>query len=502
VAPDRSTGSPPAPSAPPLSRLAVGSVIWQGLSFLLGRGLNFATTIVLARLLTPHDFGVVGLAIVFITFAQGVSDLGVAQALVYFPPDRRHRDAALLLSIGSGIALCAVGIVAAPAIAAFFHEPDVTPMVRVLSATLLLAALRQVPDALLRRELHFRRRVITQVVQSVAQGLVSIGLAVAGLGAWAIVWGYVAGTMAACVITWALVSYRPDRGCLRLQRDAVRRLLGYGAPAAAQGLLAALIFDVDYVVVGSVLGAEALGVYTLAFRLPQLLIVNVFGVISSVAFPMYSRVSGDRERLRRAYLRSVRLQMAYGAAAGVGWFMVAPLVVPVVLGARWHGAVGPLEGLALYATARSLGAGAVEVYKSIGRPEIGAWVAAVRLAILLPALVLVVHSGIDAVAWTQAALALVFAVGMQGVAMRVVGVRAADLLAAMRPALALGAGAAAGAGAVRLGVAGDGMPQLCAAIAAGAAAGAAALWLVDAPFLREVRSLLSGDRRTSAIPAT
>ena len=168
-----------------------------------------------------------------------------------------------------------------------------------------------------------------------------------------------------------------------------------------------MIFDIDYLIVGSVLGAEALGLYTLAFRLPQVVILGVFAVLSSVAFPMFSRARADPARLKRGYVTSVRLLSAYGVAAGVGLFMVAPMLVPVVFGPQWSAAVVPLEALSLYAAARSLGAGAVDVYKGTGRPEIGVAVALVRLALLVPALVLAAHhGGIDAVAWTQAALAL------------------------------------------------------------------------------------------------
>jgi lipopolysaccharide exporter len=484
----------------PLSRLAVGGVLWQGLSFLLGKGVTLVATVVLARLLTPHEFGVVGLALVFVVFAEYVSDLGVAQALIYYPPDRRDRDAALLLTLLSGVALCVAGVLAAPAIAGFFDAPEVAPMIRVLSVALLLGAARQVPDAILRRELDFRRRMRTEVARALVQGGVSIVLAATGAGAWAIVWGYVAGSLASLVVAWAVVPYRPSRGALRLDRPVARRLLRFGAPAAAQGLLAALVFDVDYVIVGSALGPEPLGTYTLAFRVPQLLIINVFFVLSAVAFPMFSRIGDDPARLRRGYLAGVRLQAAYGAAAGVGLFMVAPLLVPVVFGPRWEAAAAPLGALALYAAARSLGVGAMDVYKGIGRPGLAAAVAAVRLVVLVPALLIAVDGGILAVAWTQAALALAFAVGMQAVAMRIVGLGLADAATALRPALALAAGTALGAGAVRWGLDAPAGAELAAAVAAGAAGGLAALWWIDAPFVRELRAMLAS-RRPRAVAA-
>jgi PST family polysaccharide transporter len=494
-------GSTPAGPPPSLARTAAGGVAWQGVSLMLGKAATLVATVVLARLLTPAEFGLVGFALAFVVLAEYVSDLGVAQALVYFR-GTRDEDAAFALAMASGAALCLAALAAAPAIAGFFGEPDVAPLVRLLSVALLAGAARQVPDALLRRDLLFRRRMVTEVARAVVQGAVSIGLAVAGAGAWAIAWGYLAGTVASAAVAWAAVAYRPGRGVLRPGRRAVRRLLGYGAPAAVQGLLAALIFDVDYLIVGKALGAEALGTYTLAFRLPQLLIVNVFFVLSAVAFPMFSRVRDDPSRLRRGYLTSIRLQSAYGLAAGAGLSVVAPMAVPVLLGPRWAAAVGPLEALALYAAARSLGAGAVDVYKGTGRPGLAAAIAAVRLAVLVPALLIAVDGGIGAVAWTQAGLALVFAAGMQVVAMRTVGVTLAELAAAMRPGVALACGAVLGAGAVRLALDGPVGLRLAAALGAGAVVAVAALWVVDAQFVREVRALLRRPARAPAVAAT
>jgi lipopolysaccharide exporter len=481
------------------SRLAVGGVFWQGLAFMLGRGFTLVATVVLARLLTPDDFGLVALALVFITFAEYASDLGVSQALVYLPRKPRTSDAALAISIASGAVLCAAGVAAAPLVAGFFDEPEVAPMFQVLSGALLIGAVRQVPDALLRRELLFRKRATAEVSRAVAQGVVSIVLAAGGLGAWAIVWGYVAGSVAWCVAAWLLAGYRPSRQFWRVTGSDVRPLFGFGAPAAAQGLLASLIFDIDYVIVGKMLGSEALGSYTLAFRLPQLLIINVFFVLSAVAFPMFSRAREERGRLERGYLTSVRLQATYGVAAGVGLFLTAPLVVPVVFGDKWDAAIAPLEGLALYAAFRSLGAGAVDVYKGIGRPGLAAAVALGRFAVLVPALLVAAQYGIAEVAWTQAGLALAFAAGMQGVACRVVGLSLTQLVRALRPALIVAAGIILGTGPAVWWLPGPEGLRLAIALVGGAAAGFAALWIAAPEFLRDTRALLTRRKRPPAV---
>src|SRR5207245_2739331 len=140
-------------------------------------GLALATAI-LAHLLAPSAFGMVALALVFITFADVVTDLGLAQALVFFPLDRRRNDAALLVCLAVSGAFVVAAMLAAPLVASFFGHPEVTGMFRVLSLSLMLRASGQVPDALLRKSLHFRPRTIAELGRAVVQGALSGLLAV------------------------------------------------------------------------------------------------------------------------------------------------------------------------------------------------------------------------------------------------------------------------------------------------------------------------------------
>jgi lipopolysaccharide exporter len=481
-----------------LRRAAVGGVVWQGLSYFLGKALVLVSTVILARILTPNDFGTVALALVFITFADIITDLGVAEALVYLPADERRNDAALTFSLLWSATLVGAAMLAAPAVAGFFHHPDITTMFRVLSLSLFVGGTAEVPDAILRKELRFRDRLIADVCRSAGQGGLSVALAVGGFGAWAIVYGYLAGDLIWSAVAWSRVAYRPGRRFWRLSREVARPLLAYGIPAAGNALLVTLVFDIDYLIVGRTLGSRALGFYSLGFRIPQMIIINMFYVLSAVAFPVYSRARGDPDRLRRGYLTSVRLQTAYGVGAGVGLALLAPMLVHVVLGPRWTPAIVPLEALALYAAFRSLGSGAVDVYKGTGRPGLAATMAFVRLAILVPALILATRFGVDGVSWAQAGLAFLFAVLMQAVAIRVIGIPPGRLARAVAPALALGIGAAVGVGAIRLAVPGPESVRLAAAVVACVACGLAAMHLADRGFAREVRSLLPPRSRTAA----
>jgi len=408
----------------------------------VGKVVVLLTTVVLTRLLAPEQFGLVALALVMTTYAQGLADAGVAQALVYLPRSAATDRAALFCSTVLGALLALLGVLVAPALADFFHQPDLVPLVRLLALSLLTGAIGAVPEALLRRSMRFRRLTAATVVRSLTTGVVSIGLAFAGFGAWALAWGVVAGSVIYSASTWALLQERPDCRIWRISGRELRRLLAYGIPAASSSLLAGVVMDVDYLIIGQRLGAEALGYYTLAFRIPELLIMNVFYVISSVTFPLYSSARADQEGLRRTYALSVRMQSLYGLCAGIGIAVVAPLIVPIVFGEAWQGAIAPLIALSLYAACRSLGVGSNDVYKALGRPGVSVKISLLRLAILVPVLIVATRWGITGVAWAQAATSLLFVLLMQAVACRLLKMRGTVLLAAVSPALMTGAAVA------------------------------------------------------------
>ena len=488
---------PVEPIEPGLRRQAAGGVVWQGLSYFLGKALVLVSTAILARILSVDEFGLVGMALVFITFAEVLTDLGVAQAVVYFPHDTKRNDSAFALSLVSSAALVVIAVLAAPAVAAYFDEP-VTNLFRVLSLSLFFAAIGQVPDALIKKELRFKKRLITDLCRAVGQGAVSIGLALAGAGAWAIVFGYLAGNLLRSIAAWLLVDYRPSKDFFRIRGETAGPLVRYGLTTAGNGLLLSLVFNLDYLIVGKALGTRALAFYTLAFRLPQMAIINIFHVLSSVAFPMFSKAREDHGKLVRGYLTSVRLQTVYGVGAGVALAMVAPMLVEVVFGTpKWTPAVVPLQALALYASFRSLGIGAVDLYKGIGRPGLALASSFVRLVVLVPALVVATSWGIEGVSWAQAGVALVLAVMMQVVATRVLSLKVTSLGRALFPSLAVGAAVALGAGAVRLWMPGPALPRLVAGGVAAAICGFAALWVADRRLLTELRQMLSRSKPPS-----
>lgn len=477
-----------------LRRSGASGVVWQGMAYAAGKLVVAGTTVALAHLVAPNEFGLVALATVFITFADVVADGGVAQALVFLERNRRTTRSALLVSLCAGLGLASLVALTAPAIADFFRSPDVTNLVRALSVVLLLGSISSVPEALLRRSLKYRQLASASVLRAVVTGVVGVGLALTGLQAWALVLGTIAGAASYAVATWLMVPGQIDLKLWALGRNDLAAILRFGLPAAGGILLSRLIFDLDYLVVGRRIGSEALAYYSIAFRLPELAILNVFFVISSVTYPLYSRARDQPNRLRSGYLSSVRLQSVYGVAAGVGLAVVAPVAVPALLGHRWLPAIPALAALGVYAGLRSVGVGANDLYKAVGRPTISVWVSLIRLALLLPALLISSRFGILGIAWTQAALAGLFVLPMQGVAIRVIGVPVRQFLSSVAPAFIGGLAVLLAAWPVVHFLPASPLERLLVAMAAGGLALAGALRLAAPAVLNDVRTAL-GRRR-------
>lgn len=367
--------------------------------------LTLAGITLLARVLAPRDFGLIGFAMVYLTFVEVIGDFGAASALVYWP-DRRD-DAAqvtFIISVLAGIFWCVVSLILAPYVAQFFHEPDGTAVIRALSVTTIIKFLGNAHDALAQKDLRFRARSIPEMALTGIKAIVALALAYLGFGAWSLVWGHVAGITAATVLLWVVVPWRPT---LSVPRDLFRPMLQYGRNIVAVELLSAMMFDLDVVVVGRFLGVTALGLYQMAERIPQSTVMVLLWTTSQALFPAFSKVHADKGDLRNAFLLATRFLSAVTLPASIGLAFLARPIVLVFFGARWAGAAPILSILAIYVGFR--GADEVtNVLKATGRTSALVWLIVLKTVILAPSVVIAARFSASAVAL---ALAIVYGIG-------------------------------------------------------------------------------------------
>jgi lipopolysaccharide exporter len=478
----------------PLARASASGVMWNGATYALSKGLVLISTIVLARLLVPDDFGLVGIGLLVIAYLEVVNDFGVSAAVIQRRDDhQRTADVAFWTNLVLGGGLTLAGVAAAPAIADFFQEERATPIIQVLSLTFFVSSVGAIHESRLRRELDFRRRVAPELVKGLLKGSVAIALAAAGFGAWSLVWAQMASAVAGSAMYWRALAWRPRR---RWDRRIARSLLGFGSQITLVTLLGAVLRNVDYVLVGRWLGTTALGLYTLAFRLPQLLVESVATVVGQVVFPAFSRLQHDPERLRGALLRVLTTTSLLLAPLGVGVALVADPFVRVFYGERWAPAVTTMQLLAIYMVVQSASRNVGDLYKAVGRPAILTRLAVVKVCFTVPALIIAVPHGIVALAATQVGAAAVATTIDFVVVGRRFGVGVRDLVAVYGPAArATGVMTVACIGCMVLLPVGAPATTLAAVVVVGVVSYSGALWCLDRRAARDLIALVRRDRR-------
>jgi PST family polysaccharide transporter len=467
--------------------------MWSYGAFASSKLLTLVATAILARLLTPAEFGIVGFATVAITYLSIAQDLGLAGALIY-QREKADRAAHVVFSwnLVLGLGLFLVGVLTAPLAAQFFDEPEVASLMRVLSVTFLIAPLGSVHLILLQKELDFRRKMFPDVGSALVKGAASVALALAGFGVWALVLGHLAGVVVSVVLAWIVVKWRPR---LAFDRDLTRSLLAFGLPLFLVDLIYVVTGNIDYLIVGRVLGAAALGIYTLAYRIPELLVLGVVSVLSRTMFPAFTKARDSIASLRRGFAASIRYVVIFTTPICVGLFVVAEPLVLVMLGPDWLEAVPVLRVLAAFAWVRSLMSNDGDVYKALGKPGFLARITGLRLVILVPALLIATPYGLVAVA-----IALLIATVLDKtlriyLISRQLEMRVTEVVAQFVPAVVAAVPLALVSVAMLYALDGAGpLTRLVATSLAGAATYFGAIWLLERDALRRIVVLVRTPR--------
>ena len=357
-------------------------------------------TLVLAHLVAPDDFGLMSMAFVVTYLAILVSDLGVGTALVQRAELRpAHITTAFTISSVFGIALAALTALLARPLSEWFNEPRLAPVLLALSVTFVCKGVQGAPRDLLRRELLFVPYTVSAMVALLLGVVVGVVAGFAGAGVWALVLYSVVESVAAMALSLLFAVragvWRPTIG---VDRQAFRDLAGFTSyMIGARGLMY-VQNTADNVVVGRVLGASALGFYSVAYRTMLLPVQKVADVVSSVAVPALAVVQADRPRLRRAYLRAQEAAAVVSFPMSAGVVALTPLAVPLLLGSPWRPAISTVQILALNGPRLVLGRLAASLFQAIGRPGWDFWLLAVSVPLSVVAFLIGAQYGIVGVA--------------------------------------------------------------------------------------------------------
>jgi O-antigen/teichoic acid export membrane protein len=410
---------------------------WAYGSFASVRLSSLLAVAILARLLAPKDFGLIALATTFMAFLDVFQGLGVGNALVVTRNEEldESADNAFVLSVLTGFMLWAIAAALGPVAAATFGQHRLIEVMPVLGSTFFLDGLSATHYSLALRQLNIRARTAAEITEAVVRGAIGVALALAGFGVWSLIVGYVAGSVGMVLVIWRLVSWRPR---LRLNGRISRRLLAYGGALTGVGVTSAFASQFDNAVVGRVLGSTQLGFYSIAGRLPALLIVTLASACGDVLFPAFAQL--DAEALSRAYVKALRYTSLAALPLTAILITLARPITFAVFGSQWGPSIAATQVLCLWALMSPISMVCGNVLKARGHATLLLVLAVPQVIGIIVGSLLLVRDGIVVLSWMQAVIAIAAQVVTLMIARHLLATPAREVLDALvRPLLAAGA---------------------------------------------------------------
>lgn len=328
-----------------MKRQALFATFWSAGDIVLRQGVQFGATLILARLLTPTDFGVLAMVLVFTSIASVIADAGLSLALVQ-RQDTDHVDESSVfwfnLCVGTGLAACL--FVFASLVADFYRTPVLAPLARFMSLAIIASAAGSIHFALLSKRLEFRLQAKAGGIAAIISGGIAIGMAYAGCGVWALATQAVSMALLTTALLWRFNPWRP---VFTMRRESLAKLLSFGGYQLANGLMEMAYSRLYTVMIGRIFGAKELGFYSTADTMRQLPATFIGGLITRVALPMFARVNGSACLYRRGVQLGVRMMMMVNAPVVAAMVVLAEPIVELLFGRQWLAAVPLLRVMAL-----------------------------------------------------------------------------------------------------------------------------------------------------------
>ncbi len=343
-------------------------MLWSVIEVAVKRTLDFVVKLILARLLFPEDFGVIGMATVFITFIQVLNDAGMGPAIIQKKNlTEKHLNTVFWTNIVWSVLLYLIlSFAVAPLAASFYDQPILSTIIPVLSISILTGALNTVHFSQLRRDLNFKKIALIRNIASVIAGIVAICMAFLNFGVWALV----ANSVVAYVITVPLfynaTKWKPS---VQWDRQTLREILSFGVFITGSKVIMNLVGNADYLLIGKLAGSVALGAYTLAFMMTNLVSGQVTSMLDTVMFPFYSSIQDDIGKLRAYYLKLIGYYTLILFPIMLTLILFANELVPLFFGDKWGDTILPLQILSLAVMVSVLTTGYNLLFRSTGNPK-------------------------------------------------------------------------------------------------------------------------------------
>ena len=328
-----------------LTDKTISGLNWNMLNTYANAIITTVVGIILARLLTPQDFGLIGMVIVFTGLAELFASLGMGQSVIRFKNlNDYHIRTATTVTITSSVIIFLIFYFASPLISQFYKEPKLISILRVLSLLFIIRGINTVSYGQLQKDLDFKSIMIINISTSMIYGAVSSFFAILGYGVWSLVYGRLASASLSCILTLRKypVNLKP-----MVKKKEFRELVGFGSGVSLSNILFYGSSNIDYLLIGRFITPYALGLYTRAFNLVTQIIDQISGGIYNVLFPAFAAVQDEKKKLRTAYLRTIKTVSYIVFPLLFASVIAGDYVIKGLYGNKWEGAIGSFKILAI-----------------------------------------------------------------------------------------------------------------------------------------------------------
>lgn len=341
---------------------------WSTLGNFANQGMRFTFGIILARLLSPDAYGVIGMLSIFICIVSAFIDCGFSQALVV-KSDRTQKDFSteFWFNIGVGVVGYLVLFVMSPFIALFYNMPILSPILRVIGLGIIINSLCVVQSAQFAIRLDFKTPAKISITTQLISGVIGIIMAYYGLGVWALVFQQIGAGILNAILLWILAGWRPTA---EFSKDSFNYLWGYGSKVLGSSLIQQIYDNLYPMVIGKYFNSEQLGLYSRANAFAALPSTNLSGILGGVTFPILSKLNNNQEKLFSVYRRMIRCTAFLVFPLMIGMAAIAEPLVKLLLNEQWNGCIIMLQILCCALIWQPLSFLQLNVLKSIGRTDI------------------------------------------------------------------------------------------------------------------------------------
>ncbi|HCY00398.1 MAG TPA: colanic acid exporter [Bacteroidales bacterium] len=375
-----------------LKQKTVSGLIWSFVDTMAGQGITFIVGIILARLLSPREFGLIGMLTVFIAVSQSFIDSGFSNALI------RKKDCSdadystvFYFNLAVGVLFFILLYFSAPAISGFFNEPELTAILQVMGIVLIIDSLTIIQRTILTKRIDFKLQARISVIASIGSGIVAIAMAFNGFGVWALVAQRIVKQGLNSLFLWMWNRWKP---LLVFSVKSFKELFGFGSKLLISGLIDTVYRNVYYLIIGKFFSAQELGFYTKAEEFNRLPSQNLNSIIGRVTYPVLSTLQDDIPRLRNNYQKLIRSVMFITFILMLGMAAVAEPMIHTLIGAKWEPAIIYLQMLCFVGMMYPLHALNLNMLQVQGRSDLFLKLEIIKKIIAVPTIIIGIFFGI------------------------------------------------------------------------------------------------------------